>query len=304
MKILVCAKVIKGEINPFDQSAIECALRLSDDVEVITMGPESNKAVLLPLTRLGAKVTLITDRLFAGSDTLATSYILSEAIKKKEYDLILCGRQSIDGDTAQIGPMLAKRLEIPFITNVVSLEIDGEMVTAKSRAGIEKAKIPALITMERSFILRFPGIFSKLGEINCLDNAELICDPDRCGLKGSPTKVIKTFENEKGKRNCKFISANEFFSLVEELKEKTGLDKEVRDYVMASEDSKRFLDRLLAFIDCAVPMYAKEGKSQLVISIGCTGGKHRSVTFAELIGEHLRNENYNCSINHRDIYKH
>ena len=91
---------------------------------------------------------------------------------------------------------------------------------------------------------------------------------------------------------------------VEELKEKTGLDKEVRDYVMASEDSKRFLDRLLAFIDCAVPMYAKEGKSQLVISIGCTGGKHRSVTFAELIGEHLRNENYNCSINHRDIYKH
>ena len=91
---------------------------------------------------------------------------------------------------------------------------------------------------------------------------------------------------------------------IEELKEKTGLDKEVRDYVMASEDSKRFLDRLLAFIDCAVPMYAKEGKSQLVISIGCTGGKHRSVTFAELIGEHLRNENYNCSINHRDIYKH
>lgn len=91
---------------------------------------------------------------------------------------------------------------------------------------------------------------------------------------------------------------------VEELKEKTGLDKEVRDYVMASEDSKKFLDRLLAFIDCAVPMYAKEGKSQLVISIGCTGGKHRSVTFAELIGEHLRNENYNCSINHRDIYKH
>ena len=91
---------------------------------------------------------------------------------------------------------------------------------------------------------------------------------------------------------------------VENLRSKTGLDKEVRDYVMASEDSKRFLDRLLAFIDCAVPMYAKEGKSQLVISIGCTGGKHRSVTFAELIGEHLRNENYNCSINHRDIYKH
>lgn len=90
---------------------------------------------------------------------------------------------------------------------------------------------------------------------------------------------------------------------VESLKHKTGLDKEVQDYVMASGDSKEFLNRLLSFIDCAVPLYAKEGKNQLVISIGCTGGKHRSVTFAQLIGEHLQNENYNCSISHRDIYK-
>lgn len=90
---------------------------------------------------------------------------------------------------------------------------------------------------------------------------------------------------------------------VEDLKHKTGLDKEVRDYVMSSDDSKEFLARLLSFIDCAVPLYAKEGKSQLIISIGCTGGKHRSVTFAQLIGEHLQNENFNCSITHRDIYK-
>ena len=90
---------------------------------------------------------------------------------------------------------------------------------------------------------------------------------------------------------------------VEDLKHKTGLDKEVRDYVMSNDDSKEFLARLLSFIDCAVPLYAKEGKSQLIISIGCTGGKHRSVTFAQLIGEHLQNENFNCSITHRDIYK-
>lgn len=90
---------------------------------------------------------------------------------------------------------------------------------------------------------------------------------------------------------------------VEDLKEKTGLDKKVRDYVMASEDSKTFLSRLIAFIDCAVPLYAKEGKSQLVISVGCTGGKHRSVTFAELICEHLIKEDYKCSVTHRDIYK-
>lgn len=90
---------------------------------------------------------------------------------------------------------------------------------------------------------------------------------------------------------------------VEELKNKTGLDKEVRDYVMNSDDSKEFLNKLIAFIDCAVPLYAKEGKSQLVIAIGCTGGKHRSVTFAELIGKHLQSKNYDCIINHRDIYK-
>lgn len=90
---------------------------------------------------------------------------------------------------------------------------------------------------------------------------------------------------------------------VETLKHKTGLDSEVRDYVMASADSKMFLDRLLSFLDCAVPLYAKEGKSQLVISVGCTGGKHRSVTFAELIGAHLAAEKYDCSVSHRDIYK-
>ena len=90
---------------------------------------------------------------------------------------------------------------------------------------------------------------------------------------------------------------------VEELKNKTALDKEVQDYVMNSDDSREFLDKLIAFIDCAVPLYAKEGKSQLIIAIGCTGGKHRSVTFAELIGKHLQSKNYDCIINHRDIYK-
>ncbi len=90
---------------------------------------------------------------------------------------------------------------------------------------------------------------------------------------------------------------------VESLKTKTGLDESVRNYVMQSDESREFLKRLTSFIDCAVPLYAKEGKSQLIISFGCTGGKHRSVTFAELIGEHLRGENYNCSITHRDIYK-
>lgn len=90
---------------------------------------------------------------------------------------------------------------------------------------------------------------------------------------------------------------------VEELKHKTGLDKEVQDYVLNGDDSIRFLEKLNSFINCAVPLYAKEGKSQLTIAIGCTGGKHRSVTFAELICKNLKEQNYNCVTVHRDINK-
>lgn len=93
---------------------------------------------------------------------------------------------------------------------------------------------------------------------------------------------------------------NPFFD--EKLKSKTGLDEEVQKYVMNSPDSKEFLDKLLQFIDCSVPLYAKEGKSQLTIAVGCTGGEHRSVTFAEKIAEHLK-QNYDCTVVHRDIVK-
>lgn len=89
----------------------------------------------------------------------------------------------------------------------------------------------------------------------------------------------------------------------EELKHKTGLEKSVQDYVMNSPDSEEFLAKLLQFIDCSVPLYAKEGKSQLTVAIGCTGGKHRSVTFAELVGKHLRDKKFDCTVVHRDILK-
>lgn len=90
---------------------------------------------------------------------------------------------------------------------------------------------------------------------------------------------------------------------IEELKFKTGKDREVSDYVLSFEESREFLKRLLDFIDYSVPLYAKEGKSRLVISIGCTGGKHRSVTFAELIAEKLSAKGYHASAIHRDIFK-
>lgn len=217
MRILVCVKVIKGEINPFDESALECALQLSDDVTVISMGPKNCESVLKPLTRLGAKVLLISDGIFAGSDTLATSYILSTAIKQMEYDLILCGRQSIDGDTAQVGPMLSQKLSIPVITNAMKITFKDNTVFADTRAGEENAQLPALLTVERGFVLRFPSIFSKVGEVATIDNTKLNCDISKCGLAGSPTRVLETFENERGKRKCKFITRDELIPLVKEL---------------------------------------------------------------------------------------
>lgn len=90
---------------------------------------------------------------------------------------------------------------------------------------------------------------------------------------------------------------------IDELKTKTGLDSEVRQYVLGTKESKLFYEKLIAFIDSAVPLYIKEGKSQLVIATGCTGGKHRSVTFAELICKYLKEKGYEASAIHRDIYK-
>ena len=217
MKILVCVKVIKGELNPFDESALECALQLSDDVTVISMGPKSCAEVLKLLTRLGAKVVIISDSAFAGSDTLATSYILSTAIKQMEYDLILCGRQSVDGDTAQVGPMLSQKLSIPVITNAMKITCKDNTVFADTRLGEESAQLPALLTVERGYVLRFPSIFSKVGEVATIDNTKLNCDISKCGLAGSPTRVLEAFENESGKRKCKFISKDELIPLVEEL---------------------------------------------------------------------------------------
>jgi UPF0042 nucleotide-binding protein len=95
--------------------------------------------------------------------------------------------------------------------------------------------------------------------------------------------------------------ANPFY--VEELRPLTGLDKPVKDFVLNIPETKELSDRLLSLIDYSVPLYCKEGKSELVIAIGCTGGKHRSVVFAELIHKHLEENNYRSSVNHRDIGK-
>lgn len=227
MKIIVCAKVINGELNPFDTSALECAFQLSDDVTVVSMGPPAAESVLHPLTRLGARVILVSDAAFAGSDTLATAYVLSEALRTLHPDLILCGRQSVDGDTAQVGPMLSAMLGVSLITNALQVEKTENGITATTRLGTEAAPLPALVTVERSYTLRFPSIFSKSGEVRTLTNADLGCDTKRCGLAGSPTRVLETFENEKGKRHCQFISMAELSPLISTLRQQTPVQRDV-----------------------------------------------------------------------------
>lgn len=219
MKIAVCVKVVKGELNPFDASALECALRLFSDVTVVSMCPPSAKDVLLPLTRLGAKVILVSDSIYAGSDTLATSHILKCALEKIGFDLIICGRQTIDGDTAQVGPCLSAMLNIPVITNVMETPDVGDKVKCKTRLGEEEASLPCLITVERIAELRFPSIRSKAGEVCVWDNSVVGAEIKKCGLSGSPTKVLKVFESEEKIRHCKYIEKEELIPLIKKLSE-------------------------------------------------------------------------------------
>lgn len=217
MKILVFVKVIKGEINPFDECAVEAALKLSEDVTVISMAPPSAKDALQALTRIGVKVKMICDSVFAGSDTLATAHILSRAAEKFEYDLIICGRQSVDGDTAQTAPMLSQMLSLPIITNVLSYEVEGSKISCRTRLmEKEEAALPAIITVERINKLRFPSLRSKKGEIEVLDNSFVGASVEKCGLSGSPTRVLKTFESSMGRRKCKFITPEQLPEIIKE----------------------------------------------------------------------------------------
>lgn len=220
MKILVCIRQgLDGEINPFDACAYEAALQIKGaEVTIMSMGPQNAKDFLLRLTRLGAKkAILLSDKAFAGADTIATAYTLSLAVKKLSPDLIFCGRQTLVGDTAQTGPMLSVYAETSLITNVMSIDEIGESITCTTRdMGIQTAKLPALITVERINTLRLPSIMSKLGEVEAWSAEDIGADIEKCGLKGSPTRVLKTYENYSGKRKCKLITAEELDGVINE----------------------------------------------------------------------------------------
>lgn len=196
-------------MNPFDKNAVETALSLKDTyggkVTVISMGPMQAKVVLREALSMGAdEAFLVTDRAFGGSDTYATSYILSEAIKKLgSFDIILGGKQAIDGDTGQTAPSIAEHLGATRLTYVLDLKVENDKVTARRQLeeGIEivETKFPILCTVTKeSNKPRYATIKRKLAslkaEIGEIKLEDLVgADTTKMGLKGSPTKVKSTF---------------------------------------------------------------------------------------------------------------
>ncbi len=199
-------------VNPFDMHALEAALQLKEihggTITVVTMGPPQATEALRECVALGAdKGVLVSDRAFGGSDTLATSYTLASAVRKLgKYDLIICGMQAIDGDTAQVGPSMAEQLEIAQLTFVSKVEINGDTVTVQREQDecyeVVEAKLPLLMTVVRSINdPRFPNVKgimkAKKAKFDEFGLADLDVDETRLGLKGSPTKVSKIFSPPK-----------------------------------------------------------------------------------------------------------
>jgi len=205
-------------INPDDKNALEAALQLKDlhggKVTVVSMGPPQAKEALREAYAMGADETwLITDRAFGGSDTWATATIIAAAIEKiGNYDLIFCGRQAIDGDTAQVGPEIAEFLDIPQVTYAKSIEEKGDkfIITRKTEGEdylMETSK-PVLITAISDLNQpRYPRVrrifeaYAAEDVVRVLTSADLPVDPTQIGLKGSPTNVHSSFVPTKEKHS-------------------------------------------------------------------------------------------------------
>ncbi len=221
-KVVVALKYFKGELNPFDCSALEIALSQNLDVTVLAMAPLSVLEQLKGITRLGVKAVLVSDSCYAGSDTIVTSLILAQAIKKLNPDYVFCGRQSVDGDTAQVPPMLAKRLNYEIFTKAT--DIIGNDIVLRNGKRVKTVK-QAVITFEKSKKLRFPSIFSKVGDVQIWDNSILNIPVEKCGLKGSPTKVVCSYESDIGRRFCEFKSFSDLECLIKSALKKQTIDE-------------------------------------------------------------------------------
>jgi len=196
-------------INPEDKNALEEALKLKENmgaqVVVISMGPPQAEDALREALAMGAdEAILLSDRAFAGADTWATATTLGYALKKiGDFDLVLAGRQAIDGDTAQVGPQLAEFLKVPQVTYVRELSVEGGSVRAKRAVedGYEhiEAKLPALLTITKEANTpRYPhagAIITAYRErkVSRWGVQDIGADPESLGLKGSPTQVKRSF---------------------------------------------------------------------------------------------------------------
>jgi len=230
MKILVCIKQVPDTteikidpvtktlvrdgvpaiMNPDDKGGLEFALQLKDkfgaEVTVITMGLPQADLILREAFAMGAdKAILLTDRKLGGADTLATSKALAGAARKLEWDLVIAGRQAIDGDTAQVGPEMAEHLGIPQISYVADVQYDGKKFTVKKETedGYQilefqgKALLTCLASAVKPRYMSVGGIVDAYGKEVEIWGADRIDVPEtELGLKGSPTKVAKSFTKE------------------------------------------------------------------------------------------------------------
>lgn len=201
-------------INPDDLNAVEAALKLKEEtgckVIVVTMGPPPAAGMLREIMAMGAdEGVLVSAREFGGSDTYATSQILAAAINRigvEKEDIIMCGRQAIDGDTAQVGPQIAEKLHLPQVTYAADIKKDGETITVKRMLEdgymTIKVKTPCLLTCIKELntprYMSVSGIFETYSkplatfDYEALKNDPLI-DPTTIGLKGSPTNILTSF---------------------------------------------------------------------------------------------------------------
>jgi len=227
VKIIVCIKQVpdtKGGVkfnadgtldraamlaimNPDDKAGLEAALRIKEEtgaeVTVLTMGlPKAEDALREALAMGADKAILVTDRVLGGADTWATSSTVAAAIKNLEYDLIITGRQAIDGDTAQVGPQIAEHLKLPVISYAEEIKVEGDSVIVKrqyeDRYHEVKAKLPCLVTALSE--LNVPRYMTPGGIFDAYDKKEITVwgradlkelDDANIGLKGSPTKIAK-----------------------------------------------------------------------------------------------------------------
>ena len=228
---------VESVINPFDLNGIEQGLRLKEQcggtVTVLSMGPPQVADTLRETISMGAdRAVMLSDINFAGADTLATSYALTRAVRKiGRFDLVICGRQAVDGDTAHVGPSLAEKLSIPHISCVIKIDevTDQYMVTERmTEDGIEKVNLllPGLITVCKG--INKPRPPSLKGKINAVKSDIIVwsahdinADEDKIGLKGSPTRVIKmtTLQHRRQGRFLEGSALKQVSNLVSELRQ-------------------------------------------------------------------------------------